>query len=68
MSKAKIDRVAYIGWRGIVGCEVLELDEELTALVGPTGAGKSTLVMCMDYAILPDKRKTENNTPPPNYI
>jgi len=59
MSKAKIDRVAYIGWRGIVGCEVLELDEELTALVGPTGAGKSTLVMCMDYAILPDRRTME---------
>lgn len=59
MSKSKIDRVAYIGWRGIVGCEVLELDEELTALVGPTGAGKSTLVMCMDYAILPDRRTME---------
>ncbi|NOT20419.1 MAG: hypothetical protein HOP24_09145 [Sideroxydans sp.] len=59
MSKAKIDRVAYVGWRGIVGCEVLELDEELTALVGPTGAGKSTLVMCMDYAILPDRRTME---------
>ena len=59
MSKSKIDRVAYIGWRGIVGCEVLDLDEELTALVGPTGAGKSTLVMCMDYAILPDRRTME---------
>lgn len=59
MSKAKINRVAYIGWRGIVGCEVLELDEELTALVGTAGAGKSTLVMCMDYAILPDRRAME---------
>ena len=59
MSNAKINRVAYIGWRGIVGCEVLELDEELTALVGTAGAGKSTLVMCMDYAILPDRRAME---------
>lgn len=59
MSEAKINRVAYIGWRGVVGCEVLELDEELTALVGTAGAGKSTLVMCMDYAILPDKRAME---------
>lgn len=59
MSKAKINRVAYIGWRGVVGCEVLELDEELTALVGTAGAGKSTLVMCMDYAILPDRTAME---------
>lgn len=56
MTTAKIDRVAYIGWRGIVGCEVIDLDEELTGFIGAGGAGKSTLIMCLDYAILPDRR------------
>jgi energy-coupling factor transporter ATP-binding protein EcfA2 len=55
-TNAMIERVAYIGWRGITGCEVLDLHEELTGLIGPSGAGKSTLVMCLDYAILPDRR------------
>lgn len=56
MTTAKIDRVAYIGWRGIAGCEVIDLDEELTGFIGAGGAGKSTLIMCLDYAILPDRR------------
>lgn len=56
-TKARINRVAYIGWRGIHGCEVLDLDKgALTGLIGPSGAGKSTLVMCLDYALLPDRR------------
>lgn len=55
--KSRIDRIAYVGWRGIHGCEVLDLDKgPLTGLIGPTGAGKSTLVMCMDYALLPDRK------------
>lgn len=54
---ARIERIAYIGWRGIHGCEVLDLDKgPLTGFIGPTGAGKSTLVMCMDYALLPDRK------------
>lgn len=39
MTTAKIDRVAYIGWRGIAGCEVIDLDEELTGFIGAGGAG-----------------------------
>jgi chromosome condensin MukBEF ATPase and DNA-binding subunit MukB len=55
-TKPRIDRIAYIGWRGIEGCEVLDLDSgPLTGLVGPTGAGKSTLTMCLGYALLPDR-------------
>lgn len=53
----RIDRIAYIGWRGVEGCEVLDLDDgPLTGLVGPTGAGKSTLTMCLGYALLPDRK------------
>lgn len=53
---ARIERIAYIGWRGIDGCEVLDLDKgPLTGFIGPSGAGKSTLIMCLDYALLPDK-------------
>lgn len=57
-TKPRIDRIAYIGWRGIEGCEVLDLDSNnpLTGLVGPTGAGKSTLTMCLGYAMLPDRK------------
>lgn len=54
--KARIDRVAFVGWRGIAGCEVLDLHESLTGLIGAGGAGKSTLIMAIDYAILPDRR------------
>lgn len=55
-TKPRIDRIAYIGWRGVEGCEVLDLDSgPLTGLVGPTGAGKSTLTMCLGYALLPDR-------------
>ncbi|MDP3210097.1 hypothetical protein [Methylotenera sp.] len=56
---AMIKRVGYIGWLGIAGCEVLDLDENLTAFMGPSGAGKSTLVMLLDYAILPDRRSLD---------
>lgn len=55
-TKPRIDRIAYIGWRGVDGCEILDLDSgPLTGLVGPTGAGKSTLTMCLGYALLPDR-------------
>lgn len=56
---ARIDRVAYIGWRGMVGCEVLEFHPQLTALTGRAGTGKSTLLMCLNYALLPDRRTLE---------
>lgn len=56
-TKPRIDRIAFIGWRGIEGCEVLDLDSgPLTGLVGPSGAGKSTLIMCLGYALLPDRK------------
>lgn len=59
-TKPRIDRIAYIGWRGVEGCEVLDLDSgPLTGLVGPTGAGKSTLTMCLGYALLPDRDALE---------
>jgi len=58
-TNALINRVAYVGWCGINGCEVVDLHKELTGLIGGTGAGKSTLVMCLDYAILPDRRSLE---------
>jgi hypothetical protein len=53
---AKIERVGYIGWRGITGCESLTLHELMTGLVGGPGAGKSTLLMTLVYALLPDRR------------
>ena len=43
--KGRIERVAYIGWRGIE-YEQIDLDPgTFTGLIGPSGAGKSTLVM-----------------------
>jgi len=53
---AKIEKVAYIGLRGI-DYEEIELGSEvLTALTGPGGAGKSTFATCLGYALLPDKK------------
>jgi chromosome condensin MukBEF ATPase and DNA-binding subunit MukB len=55
-TKVRIERVAYIGWRGIEGCEVLDLDKgAMTGLTGDSGAGKSTLIICLDHALLPDR-------------
>lgn len=54
--KGRIDRVAYIGWRGIEYEEIALDSGSFTGLVGPSGAGKSTLAMCLDYALLPDRR------------
>jgi chromosome condensin MukBEF ATPase and DNA-binding subunit MukB len=54
--RPRIDKVAYIGWRSI-DYEEIQLDSEvLTGLIGPTGAGKSTLAMCLGYALLPDRK------------
>lgn len=54
--KGRIERIAYIGWRGI-DYEEVQLDQgAFTGLIGPSGAGKSTLVMCLDYALLPDRK------------
>lgn len=53
---ARINRVALIGWRGC-GYLELELDKgSLTGLVGGSGAGKSTIAMCLCFALLPDHR------------
>lgn len=53
---SRIDRVALIGWRGC-GYLELELDKgPLTGLVGEPGAGKSTIAMCLCFALLPDQR------------
>ena len=55
MTKARIERVGFIGWRGMQGCEVISLHNDLTGLIGDGGAGKSTLMIALDYAILPDR-------------
>lgn len=56
MTTARIDHVAYIGWRGMSGCEVIDFDAELTGFIGAGGAGKSTMIIALDYALLPDRR------------
>ena len=54
--RARINKIAYIGWRSI-DYEEIHLDSDvLTGLIGPTGAGKSTLAMCLGYALLPDRK------------
>lgn len=53
-SRSRIERVAFIGWRGI-DYEELALDPHFTGLTGNSGAGKTTLVMCLNYALLPDR-------------
>jgi chromosome condensin MukBEF ATPase and DNA-binding subunit MukB len=54
--RARIDKIAYIGWRSI-DYEEIHLDGDvLTGLIGPTGAGKSTLAMFLGYALLPDRK------------
>lgn len=59
-NNARVRSVAYIGWRGIRGCEVLDLSQgPITALLGQSGAGKTTMAMCLAYALLPDKRVLE---------
>ncbi len=56
-TKARVKGVAYIGWRGILGCEVIELgDSPLTGLLGSSGAGKTTLALCLTNALLPDRK------------
>lgn len=55
MATTRIDHVAYIGWLGMRGCEVIEFDGELTGFIGAGGAGKSMLIMALDYALLPDR-------------
>lgn len=56
-NNAKVRRVAYFGWRGMVGCEVLELgDGPMTGLLGPSGAGKTTLALCLANVLLPDRQ------------
>src|SRR5450830_1179187 len=52
---AKIKTVAYIGWRGNIEFEPIELDNHFTGLVGVSGAGKSTLGLALAYALLPDR-------------
>ncbi len=56
-AKARLKGVAYIGWRGIQGCEVLEFgDGPLIGLLGQSGAGKTTLALCLANALLPDRQ------------
>lgn len=54
--KARIHSIALVGWRGIDYLEIQLDDGSLTGLVGPPGAGKSTIAMCACYALLPDRR------------
>ena len=54
--KARIDKAAFIGWRGIQYEELDFGDNVLTGLVGTPGAGKTTFAFCLAYALLPDRK------------
>lgn len=54
--KGWINKIAYIGWRGIDYEEIVLDSGPFTGLIGPSGAGKSSLVMFLDYALLPDRQ------------
>ncbi len=56
MIKGRIKTAAFIGWKSIDFEQISLDDETLTALLGPNGAGKSSLIMCLNYALLPDKK------------
>jgi len=56
MKLSRINKIAYIGWRGIDYEEICLDGDVLTGLTGATGAGKSTLAICLGYALLPDKK------------
>jgi len=56
-TNARFKGLAYIGWRGIRGCEVIELgDGPMVGLLGQSGAGKTTLALCLANALLPDRK------------
>ncbi len=49
-----------LGGREILKSVSLDLYEgEMKVLIGPSGGGKSTLLQCMNYLILPDRGKIE---------
>ena len=53
--KGRIKRVAYAGWAGIE-YDDFELDDgSFTGLIGNSGAGKTSLLTCFAYALLPDR-------------
>lgn len=56
--RGRIQRIAYIGWKGIEYDEISLNSGVFTGLTGPTGAGKSTLLLGLSRALLPDRNYT----------
>lgn len=54
--KPKLNRIALVGWRGIEYEEIRFEDEVFAGLTGGSGAGKTTVALCLAYALLPDRK------------
>lgn len=54
--KARIKGIGYVGWLNL-DFEEIRLDPKvLTGFIGRNGTGKSSLAICLCYALLPDRK------------
>lgn len=54
--KPRLNRIALVAWRGISYEEVVLEEDVFVGLTGQSGAGKTTVAMCLAYALLPDRK------------